>query len=109
MAKRAELNVEIKIVYVPLPPEMVEVRRASLLMLLKWIREDLILNPEDSKNASEALELSKSDHYGTVRDSIFSLEDIAQRAKVAALGYAHAWFIGHDGSAQRVALGTQSK
>ena len=109
MGKRVALHADFKVEYVPLSPEMVEVRRASLLLLLRWIREDLILNPEDSKKASEALDLSKSDHYGTVRDSIFSLEDIAQRAKVAALGYAHAWFIGHDGSAQRVALGTQSK
>jgi hypothetical protein len=43
------LQVNFKVAYVPLPPEMVEARKASLLLLLQWIKEDLILNPEGGK------------------------------------------------------------
>lgn len=41
-----KLRTDFKIVYVPLPPEMIEIRRASLLLLLQWIKEDLLANPE---------------------------------------------------------------
>ena len=41
------LQVEFKVAYEPLPPKMVEARKASLLLLLQWIKEDLILHPED--------------------------------------------------------------
>ncbi len=40
------LQVNIKVTYVPLPPKMVEARKASLLLLLQWIKEDLILNSQ---------------------------------------------------------------
>lgn len=39
MGKKLDIKAEFKIVKVPLPPEMVEARRASLLMLLKWFQE----------------------------------------------------------------------
>ena len=41
-----KLRTDFKIVYVPLPPEMIEIRRAGLLLLLQWIKEDLLANPE---------------------------------------------------------------
>lgn len=41
-----KLRTDFKIVYVPLPPEMIEIRRASLLLLLQWIKEDILANPE---------------------------------------------------------------
>jgi len=41
-----KLQTNFKIVYVPLPPEMKEIRRASLLLLLQWIKENLLANPE---------------------------------------------------------------
>ena len=41
-----KLQTNFKIVYVPLPPEMIEIRRAGLLLLLQWIKEDLLANPE---------------------------------------------------------------
>ena len=86
MAKRAELNVEVKVVYVPLPPEMVEARRASLLMLLQWIREDMILNPDDTEEVNEFSDVSNSKK-----------------------GDKSAWLIGHDGSAQQVVLDSITK
>ncbi len=47
MAKRIKLVTEFKAVYIPLPPEMVEARRAGLLLLLQWIKDDLISNPDE--------------------------------------------------------------
>ena len=41
-----KLQTNFKIVYVSLRPEIKEMRRASLLLLLKWIKEDLLENPE---------------------------------------------------------------
>ena len=41
MGKRVELEACFKVAYIPLPPEMEEARRASLMMLLEWVREDM--------------------------------------------------------------------
>ncbi len=47
-----KLQTNFKIVYVPLPPEMIEIRRASLL--LQWIKEDLLANPEPPTRGIES-------------------------------------------------------
>ena len=49
-----KLQTNFKIVYVPLPPEMIEIRRASLLLLLQWIKEDLLANPEPPTRGIES-------------------------------------------------------
>jgi hypothetical protein len=41
MGKRIHLESDFKVAYVPLPEGMKEARRASLLLLLKWIKEDI--------------------------------------------------------------------
>ena len=49
-----KLRTDFKIVYVPLPPEMIEIRRAGLLLLLQWIKEDLLANPEPPTRGIES-------------------------------------------------------
>ena len=39
-AKKKIIKTEFKEVYIPLPPAMVEIRRAGLLLLLQWIKDD---------------------------------------------------------------------
>jgi hypothetical protein len=46
MCKREELETNFEAAYIPLPSEMVEARRASLLLLLEWVREDILENEE---------------------------------------------------------------
>lgn len=104
MAKRADLKVEFKVVYVPLPPHMEEARRASLLLLLQWIKEDLILHPEEESN--EVVDGDSNGHDGGVRPALFPVAGVAQRKRTAKAGRVHAWIIGNDGSAYRVVMGS---
>ena len=41
MGKRVELTINFKAAYVPLPLEMVEARRAGMLLLLQLIEEEI--------------------------------------------------------------------
>ena len=42
MGKRVDLVINFKAIYVPLSLEMMEARRASLLLLWQWIRDEVI-------------------------------------------------------------------
>ena len=66
MGKRVALHADFKVEYVPLSPEMVEVRRASLLLLLRWIREDLILNLDAREERDEIVGRNCDGHDGRV-------------------------------------------
>lgn len=47
--KKIEYKTEFNIVHVPLPPEMIEARKASLLLLLDWIHEERKKEEEEQK------------------------------------------------------------
>ena len=103
MGKRVVFVTEFKAVYIPLPPEMVEIRHAFLLLLLQWIKEDLILNPEDEVN-NETVDGNSNGHVGRVWAALFSLAGIAQGKETSAACRIHAWYIGNDGSAYHVVV-----
>ena len=48
--KPVELQVAFKIQYVPLPPERVEAWRSALSLIVDWVVEDLLSNPEEGSN-----------------------------------------------------------
>ena len=107
MGRRIGLTTDFKAVYVSLPLEMVEVRRASLLLLLQWIREDFILNPDPTEKRDGSVDGDRDGNDGRVRASLFSMEDVIARKRVATSHGVYAWFIGHDGSAYRMAVGSR--
>ena len=68
MAKRVALVIDFKAVYIPLPPEMAEARRASLLLLLQWIKEA----------SNEIVDSDSNGDDGGIRAALFSLAKVAQ-------------------------------
>lgn len=107
MGKRVALHADFKVEYVPLSPKMVEVRRASLLLLMRWIREDLILNLDAREERDEIVDRNCDGHAGGRLAALFSLEDVVARKKAAKTRSIYAWFVGHDGSAYRMVMGSQ--
>jgi hypothetical protein len=108
MGKRVELEADFKTEYIPLPLEMADIRRASLLLLLDWIMEDFLSNP-NSEGSEVDDEDMVSDRVGDdrgVRTALFPMAGIAERKKTPKARGIYAWFIGHDGSVHRMAMGT---
>jgi hypothetical protein len=97
MGKRVELVTQFKAAYVPLPPEMVEARRASLLLLLQWVDEEI-------KNEREGFDRDRG--RSGIWSALFPMA-VGVGSGVAKAGGLHAWFVGHDGSAVRVAYGSR--
>jgi hypothetical protein len=105
MARKAQLfSVTLKVEYVPIPADRVGAWRASLLLLL-----DLLYEEREFYKAEIANEHKRSDrdrNSNGVRPALFPVEDVA-RQRAAKTGCLHAWFVGHDGSAQLVAYGSR--
>ena len=53
MANKIKYETNFKIAFVPVPPDMVEARRASIRMLLEWILENIALHPNLPKKEEE--------------------------------------------------------
>jgi len=106
MGKRTELETNFKVVCIPCPPVMAEARRAGLLMLLQWIKEDLISNPVVDEVNDGFMDGNRNGDDGGISVALFPLAHVAERKRAATPGSLYAWAIGHDGSAHRVALGS---
>ena len=106
MARKArEFQIDLKVAYVPIPADRVGAWRASLLLLLKLLREERVIF--QAEVANEAVDIDRDGHDGGGLAALFSLDDVASRKKVAKTRSIYAWFIGHDGSAYRMAMGSQ--
>ena len=97
----SKLDVQLKVEYVPLSEERREAWCASLLLLVNWIVEDLIANPEIS---DEPVDIDPVRDARGIWTSLFSLEDPTARKETSKTSSIYAWVIGHDGSAHRMAL-----
>lgn len=106
MARKAqEFPVTLKVEYVPIPADRVGAWRASLLLLLELLREEREIYKAEVENEHKGFDCDR-DGSG-VHTALFPMEDVAARKRAAAAHGVHAWFVGHDGSAQLVAYGSQ--
>ena len=106
MARKVQkFQMDLKVVYVPIPADRVGAWRASLLLLLKLLREERVVF--QAEVANEAVDIDRDGHDGGSLTALFSLEDVAARKRVATTRSIYAWFVGHDGSAYRMVMGSQ--
>ena len=105
MARKARVfQVDLKVEYVPIPADRVGAWRACLLLLLDLLYEERAIFKAEVANGNKR---SDCDRNGDgVRPALFPLADVA-RQRAAKTGRLHAWYVGHDGSAQLVAYGSQ--
>lgn len=97
--KPRELKIVLKKHYVPLPPEMVAVRRAGLLLLWQLIKAEI-----EKENADEYLGFGVLGNGNRNCAPLFPVASVATWSQTAKARGLHAWVIGHHGSVQRVAL-----
>lgn len=102
MSRQASrLDAQFGVKFIPLPEDKREAWRTSLLLLVNWIVEDLIANPEVGNGLVDVDPVRDDHRVGT---SLFSLAHPTQRKRTTQIGCIYAWVIGHDGSAHRMAL-----
>jgi hypothetical protein len=91
MGKRVKLVSEFKVVYVPLPLRMVEARRASLLLLLRWIREarneivDIAHSGHIDRGASALHPLALVDVEEVLPEIVLRIEQAIRRSGLTSL------------------------
>ena len=106
MARKVRVfQVDLKVKYVPIPADRVGAWRASLLLLVELLREERVVF--QAEVANEAVDIDRDGHDGRSIAALFSLEDVASRKKAAKTRSVYAWFVGHDGSAYRMAMGSR--
>ncbi len=106
MARQAqELQVVLKVEYIPIPAERVGAWRAGVLLLLQLIRERRDLRAAEEQN--ERVDSDRNGNAGRVRAALLSLAAGAARQRSAEGSGIYAWYVGHNGSAYRVALGAR--
>ena len=106
MARKVRVfQVNLKVEYVPIPADRVGAWRASLLLLLDLLREERVVF--QAEVANEVVDIDRDGHDGGRLAALFSLEDVVARKKAAKTRSIYAWFVGHDGSAYRMAMGTR--
>ena len=106
MARKARVfQVDLKVEYVPIPADRVGSWRASLLLLLDLLYEERAIFKAEVLN--EVVDIDRDGHDDGSLATLFSLEDVVARTKVATTRSVYAWFIGHDGSAYRMAMGSR--
>ena len=106
MARKVrEFQVDLKVEYVTIPADRVGAWRACLLLLLDLLYEERAIFKAEVLN--EVVDIDRDGHDGGSLTALFSLEDVASRKKVAKTRSIYAWFIGHDGSAYRMAMGSR--
>lgn len=100
MGKRVELEAKLEMRFVPLTPERESAWRAGVLLLLQCFY--------DAKKKAAQNEFMVIDHDCGVDAGVVALFPLADvdRQEVAATGGLYAWFVGHDGSAVRLAYGS---
>lgn len=93
--------VNLTVKYFPAPKDRVGAWRAGILLLLDVLHDEKKLVAEEAHGSWNFVG-SRDAERGVA--ALFSLEVIAQRQKASTPGSVLAWFIGHDGSAQRMAM-----
>ena len=106
MARKVqEFQMDLKVAYVPIPADRVGAWRASLLLLLDLLYEERAIYKAEVTN--EFVDIDRDGHDGGRLAALFSMEDVVARKKAAKTRSIYAWFVGHDGSAYRMAMGTR--
>lgn len=97
--KAQEFPVVLKVEYTPVPMDRVEAWRASLVVLLDLLHEEV-----EAQNEHKRLDRDRSG--SGVRAPLFSLANVVKQ-EVAQAQRLHAWVVGHDGSAHCMAYGSR--
>ncbi len=109
MVKRAKLDIELNVEYVPVPEERMGAWRAGISLLLQMFYEErefckpAVVN-RVWEDGDERVDLDRDRNAGGGVAALLSLAHAATRTRTAKTLCVHAWVIGHDGSVHRMAL-----
>lgn len=101
MARKAKKAVvTLTVTHTPIPADRVFAWRAGCLLLLEMLRERRFAR--SAENVNEHKRIDRDRGTGGTGTSLLSLAHV-DRKETSTPGSLYAWFVGHDGSVQRMA------
>lgn len=101
-AKKAVVN--LTVTHTPIPADRVFAWRAGCLLLLELLRERRYVRGSEKEYGHKRIDRDRGTRgIGT---SLLPLAHV-DRKEAPKTGSVYAWFVGHDGSLQRMAYGPQ--